>query len=190
MITSLSSICFGVINRSSGVAQRFSQKNKFDKVLLFDRDNTLINDNGYTFRISDFEIISRNIPYLIKLQEQGWAFFIISNQSAVARNKCTIEEVLKFNTFLIEQFRTLGIEFIEVVFCPHLRFCYCRKPKPGMIEYLIKEHSLKREAIYMLGDKQSDVKAAEKSSIQGFLLTEASYKKIFSTILDSDHDHI
>lgn len=180
---------FSCLRRKSGVSQKFSRPTNLTKVIFFDRDNTLIEDAGYTYKVTEFKIISRNLPYLIKLKQAGWTFFIVTNQSAVARNYCSAKEVMNFNNYLEEQFRNEGIEFSEIVFCPHLRFCYCRKPKPGMLEYLIKEYSLDKDHTFMLGDSPKDIQAAESASIRASILNESTYISVFSTLLESNYDN-
>ena len=78
-------LLFGMLNRRDGIFQKFAETKVTDKVIFFDRDNTLIHDEGYTFKIQDFRIIQKNIQYLKKLILQGWSIFVVSNHSAISR---------------------------------------------------------------------------------------------------------
>jgi len=155
----------------------------FRRLLVLDRDNTLIWDKGYTFKINDFLIIEENIDYLIKLQKIGWGFVVFTNQSAIARGLCSEDDVQSFNAHLVEGFAKRGVNISAVVYCRHLRFCYCRKPSPGMLHRILLETRMPRERVVVLGDKQSDVNASERLGIEGHLFSVLGSADIFEKLM-------
>jgi D-glycero-D-manno-heptose 1,7-bisphosphate phosphatase len=155
----------------------------FRRLLVLDRDNTLIWDKGYTFKINDFLIIEENIEYLIKLQKIGWGFVVFTNQSAIARGLCSEDDVENFNAHLVEGFAKRGVYISAVVYCRHLRFCFCRKPSPGMLYRILLETRIPREKVVVLGDKQSDVNASERLGIEGHLFTVQGSAEIFEKLM-------
>ena len=46
---------------------------------------------------------------------------------------------------------------------------YDRKPKPGMLLQAMADFPVKREASFLIGDKQTDIDAAHAAGIGGFL---------------------
>jgi D-glycero-D-manno-heptose 1,7-bisphosphate phosphatase len=64
-------------------------------------------------------------------------------------------------------------------FCPHhpekaveMRYrldCACRKPRPGMLLDLIERFAVDRKESFLIGDKQSDIRAAEAAGVDGYL---------------------
>lgn len=155
----------------------------FRRLLVLDRDNTIIWDKGYTFEISDFLIIEENIEYLLKLQKLGWGFVVFTNQSAIARGLCSEDDVQRFNVHLVENFARRGVNISAVIYCGHLRFCYCRKPLPGMLYRILLETRISREKIVVLGDKKSDVSAGERLGIEGHLFSISGHTEIFEKLM-------
>ena len=103
-----------------------------NKALFFDRDDTLIVDKNYMYKVADLEYFPDTIPTLKKLQELGFLLFIITNQSGVGRGYFSVEQMHEFNNHMISDLASQGIEIKELVFCPHAPEdnCECRKPKP------------------------------------------------------------
>ena len=74
---------------------------------------------------------------------------------------------------MVERFKEQDVTITKVYHCPHHpdfgpadeRDCDCRKPKPGMILRGIEEFELDPSACIMIGDKGSDMVAAECSGI-------------------------
>ena len=173
-----------IFNRVFGTLTCFTTDfSNIRRLLVLDRDNTLIWDNGYTFKINDLLIIEENIEYLLKLQKTGWGFVVFTNQSAIARGFCSEDDVQNFNAHLVESFAKRGVNISAVVYCGHLRFCYCRKPSPGMLYRILLETRISRDKVVVLGDKQSDVNAGERLGIEGYLFTLLESPEIFNKLM-------
>jgi len=68
-----------------------------------------------------------------------------------------------------------------VRFCPHhpeakqpryRQACSCRKPATGMIVDLARSWSVDLACSFLIGDKESDLEAAERAHMRGFLYRE------------------
>ena len=64
----------------------------------------------------------------------------------------------------------------DIAFCPHYPYapdhpniCSCRKPSPKLILQLSNHWNIRPSNIMMIGDKQTDVDAAENAGCSGFL---------------------
>ncbi|MHA1915428.1 MAG: D-glycero-alpha-D-manno-heptose-1,7-bisphosphate 7-phosphatase [Promethearchaeota archaeon] len=142
------------------------------KAIIFDRDGTLIEDRNYAYKIEDFEILPGVIEGLKILQEE-FKFFIVTNQSGIGRGYYSVEDFHTFNNHLIIELKNEGIEIIETYFCPHKKEdrCECRKPKTKFIDLIIDEYNIDIKKSWMIGDHPSDIQFGLNAGCQTFFLT-------------------
>ena len=102
--------------------------------------------------------------YFISL---GYEIIIITNQSGIGRGYYTQNDFLDLTNWMINEFDKNGVKILKVYFCPHspTQECDCRKPKIGMIENILKNHSLDLKNSWLIGDKSSDIKCAYNAKI-------------------------
>ena len=60
-------------------------KPKNQKIIIFDRDNTLIQDNGYTWKLQDLKLLPDTLKTLKYEVNHGFDWAIASNQRGVGR---------------------------------------------------------------------------------------------------------
>ena len=92
--------------------------------------------------------------------------FVVSNQPDIARKKMGQQVLEDINTLL------KSYVFKEIVYCTHDNdnSCSCRKPKPGMIEYLLDKYNLNKEESCIIGDSHKDILAGKAAEITTILL--------------------
>jgi len=139
------------------------------RVVLLDRDGTLIEDVGY---ISDYKnIIVREGVFegLLKLKKAGFALVIISNQSGIARNLISEEEFQLVNNAFVAIFAERKIQFESIYYCFHLPSdnCSCRKPNTYFFER-IKNYFENDFWAAMVGDSIVDAQFARNARIPFF----------------------
>ena len=85
-----------------------------------------------------------------------------------------------------------GVRILDTFYCPHSpeSNCDCRKPKPGMFIEAKKNHDIDLNNSWMIGDKETDIQAANSIGItntilvrSGHLIDENSSNSLF--IIDS-----
>lgn len=142
------------------------------KAFFFDRDGVINIDHGYVSKIEDFDFISGIFPVMRSLAEKGYALIVVTNQAGIGRGYYTEEDFRTLTAWMLEQFAAEGIEIAGVYRCPHRpgEGCSCRKPEPGLFLQAIRDHQLDPSACWMLGDKSSDLQAAEAAGIQNRVL--------------------
>ncbi len=138
------------------------------RAVLFDRDDTLIEDVPYNGDPDAVVPMAGARAALDALREAGIAVGLVTNQSGVARGILTIDDVDAVNrrvTELLGPFDTLQI-------CVHGPDdgCGCRKPQPGMIEAAADELGISTSEIVVVGDIGSDIDAAEAAGARGILV--------------------
>lgn len=149
------------------------------KAIFLDRDGTLNRDTHYLIHFRDFELMPGVVEALKLMQDLGYALFVVSNQSGVARGYFHLNQVMELNWRIRDFFADQGIKFTDMVICPHHpegkvfpynRACECRKPHPGMLIGLAKRYHLDMRASYMVGDRLLDAQAGQAAGAEGILV--------------------
>jgi D-glycero-D-manno-heptose 1,7-bisphosphate phosphatase len=143
--------------------------NQGDSLAIFDRDGTLIIDNGYTHKIEDFEWNKTGVLYAKNLYEQGYNIYIATNQGGIAKGLFTEAELLEFTMKMFMDSPQHGFKISGVAYCPHhaegilphlKTKCTFRKPNPGMLDFIIETAGVKLKDIIYVGNSENDYLAA------------------------------
>ncbi|PLX67054.1 MAG: D,D-heptose 1,7-bisphosphate phosphatase [Denitrovibrio sp.] len=150
-----------------------------DKALFLDRDGIINIDKGYLYKPEDVEFVDGIFDLLKYAQDKGYQLFVITNQSGIAREKYTHEDVLKLHLWMKDKFTEYSIEIKDFFYCPHHpKFsepCDCRKPEPGMIMQACEKYDIDLSRSVILGDKPSDVQAGKKAGLKMTILLSSQY---------------
>ncbi len=141
--------------------------------IFLDRDGTLIVDRGDLGDPADVELIPGVVELLRELQTR-FALFIVTNQSAVAAGRLTLEQVERVNAAVVERLRTAGVAVERVFVCPHARAegCDCIKPKPYFLRLAEREHGIDLVRSFTVGDHPHDAEFARSVGATGvYVLT-------------------
>jgi D-glycero-D-manno-heptose 1,7-bisphosphate phosphatase len=167
--------------------------NRIRKTVFFDRDGVLNSDIGYTHKIEDFQWTTNAIKAIKLFNDNGWLVFVITNQSGVARGYYGLDEVINLHNWMQNELRKKGAHIDEFYFCPHhpngvikdfAISCECRKPKSGMLLQAIKEWVyIDIINAWMIGDKQTDIQAANNINIHSIKFDGTDLLKIAEGIV-------
>ena len=137
------------------------------KTIFLDRDGVINKEVEYLFRISDFEFIEGVFDACLYFQKLGYKIIIISNQSGIARGYYNENDYLKLTEWMLGQFNDNSIKVLDAFYCPHgpESLCECRKPKPGMLLEAKYQYNIDMENSWMIGDRETDIKAANLAGI-------------------------
>jgi D-glycero-D-manno-heptose 1,7-bisphosphate phosphatase len=143
-----------------------------NKAIFLDRDGVLIDNQKhyYIWKPEQITYIDGVFENLQMLQQKGFQLFIVSNQGGISRGLYTKEDIMKLHEELIQTFRINQITISDISFCPHHsenEKCLCRKPESLMIDKLIAKYNLNPQESFMIGDSESDMKAAAMAGISG-----------------------
>ncbi|MGA0544847.1 D-glycero-alpha-D-manno-heptose-1,7-bisphosphate 7-phosphatase [Brevundimonas sp. VNH65] len=146
---------------------------------FLDRDGVLNRDVGYPHREQDLELISGAAEAVRLLNRHGFFTVIVTNQSGVARGMFDLDQMNAFNALLVRRLQVQGAVIGAVYACPYHssaiedRWRHAdhpdRKPNPGMILRAAADHRLDLARSFMIGDRPSDMEAARRAGIPGFL---------------------
>ncbi len=156
-----------------------------NSLIILDRDNTLSQDFGPMNGESDCIIFPTVIEGLRILSTLGPVLAIATNQSYVGRGEISLKEVEAFHQKLLQVLNIHGIRINLIAICPHTPWdnCFCRKPKPGMLNKLVKVSNIQNQnRIFFIGDKDSDMEAAKNAGIRGFKSDAVNFLGICESI--------
>lgn len=162
------------------------------KAVFFDRDGVLNIDTGYPHRIDDCEMINGADQALAFVNQSGFQAFIVTNQGGIGLGLYSEDAMTRFNDVLQEKLVSHGGVISDIAFCPHhpdapddrMRACTCRKPKPGMVSMLAEKHDINLGQSIMIGDRQTDIEAAEAAGCEGFLFEGGNLYDFIKPIMD------
>lgn len=149
-----------------------------EKVVFLDRDGVINVEKNYLYKIEDFEFIDGVFSSLTYLQNLGYKFVIITNQSGIGRGYYSLEQYNTLTTWMKEQFKKNDIIIQEVFCCPHApaQNCQCRKPKIDMIVQASKIIDIDYKNSWLIGDKDSDIQTAYNVNIPNTIQVQSGHK--------------
>ncbi|MEA3218392.1 MAG: hypothetical protein QOJ19_4548 [Acidimicrobiia bacterium] len=136
--------------------------------VLFDRDDTLVEDVPYNGDPAAVVAKPRAREALDRLRNADFLLGMVSNQSGVARGLITLDDVNDVNRRVQELVGALDV----VVVCPHGETdgCGCRKPAPGMIVAAAAALGVTAQRCIVVGDIGSDVGAANAAGATAIMV--------------------
>ena len=143
---------------------------------FLDRDGVLNVDHGYVHRPEQLDWIAGAPEAVRLLNDAGYAVIVITNQAGVARGYYDEAAVRHFNAHMQDSLAAMGARIDAIYYCPHHPHgtvkefaiaCRCRKPMPGMLEQAAGDWPLDLAHSFLIGDKDSDIAAAQAFNIRG-----------------------
>jgi D-glycero-D-manno-heptose 1,7-bisphosphate phosphatase len=148
--------------------------------IFLDKDGTLVEDVPYNVDPALLSLTWHAGEALQMLQHQlGYAIYIVSNQSGVARGLFTEAALSPVEQRLKELLAQYGVVLSGFYYCPHHpegvvdRYaisCTCRKPMPGMLLRAASEHDIDMGRSWMIGDILNDVEAGVRAGCRTVLI--------------------
>src|SRR6266849_8432248 len=147
------------------------------RAVFLDRDGTLIEERKYLHRPEEAVIFPGAAPALKRLQDAGFALFIITNQSGVGRGLFTMAEVNAVHAHLADEFARAGVRFAKIYVAPEAPEApsHGRKPSPQFLFDARDEFELDLAHSYMIGDKLSDLECGWNAGVKKCILVRTGY---------------
>jgi D-glycero-D-manno-heptose 1,7-bisphosphate phosphatase len=151
-----------------------------NKTIFLDRDGVVNKDINYLYKIDDFVFIDGIFEVCKHFQKLSYKIIIVTNQSGIYRNFYSEIEYKKITQWMVSQFQKNKISILDVFHCPHgpKSNCSCRKPSPGMLINAQNKYNLDMKSSWLIGDKESDIIAAELAGISNTILFNESNENL------------
>jgi len=155
-----------------------------NKALFLDRDGIINVDHGYVYQKENFKFVDGIFELCNKAIQLNYKIVVITNQAGIARGYYSEEDFFKLTAWMKTEFLKHNIKILDVFYCPHHpdkginEFgikCDCRKPAPGMILQAQSQYQLNLAESIFIGDKLSDMLAANNAGISQRILVSSQY---------------
>jgi D-glycero-D-manno-heptose 1,7-bisphosphate phosphatase len=144
-----------------------------NKVVVLDRDGTIVIDRGYLDDPAGLEFLPGAVDSLRRLNDMGYRLVIVTNQSGVGRGMFSVDRLGEIHDRLAEMMRSAGVRLEGIYYCPHTpdAGCSCRKPATGLLFQAASELGFEPSAAIVIGDKMSDVEFGSRAGATTILLS-------------------
>lgn len=140
--------------------------------IILDRDGTLIVDRIYLNDPEQIEYLPGVFEALRLLRDQGYKFFVATNQSGVPRGAVDVRNLDEIHRRIRAEFALHGIDLLSFHSAPFMTDYNhpTRKPNPGMILEAASWYNLDLPKSWMVGDRMTDVEAGHRAGCKAVLL--------------------
>jgi D-glycero-D-manno-heptose 1,7-bisphosphate phosphatase len=144
-----------------------------DKVVILDRDGTVVIDRGYLGDPAGLEFEPNAAEGLRCLYSAGFRLVVITNQSGVGRGFFDLGQVDAMNARLHSMVEAAGARLERIYVCPHAPSarCECRKPALGLLRQAAAELGFNPAVATMIGDKESDIEFGQRAGARTILIS-------------------
>ena len=146
---------------------------------FFDRDGVINIDYGHVGNKDKLDYIEGALDAIKFLKDAGLKVFIVTNQAGIAKNIYTVEQFEECMEKIKRDLAVLGVKIDDIKYCPYHKDAVIdkyyhpnhpwRKPNPGMLIDLIKKWRIDKKNSFLIGNNESDVIAANRVNIKGYL---------------------
>ena len=144
------------------------------RILFVDRDGTLIEEpaDQQVDSLEKIRFMPGVFAALAELKKHGLRLVMVTNQDGLGTPAFPRPTFEAPHEFILQAFRSQGIEFDAVFVCPHFQAdeCECRKPRTGLVKDFIRDSDVDLEGSAMIGDRETDLEFARNLGLRGLLV--------------------
>ncbi|MAZ79220.1 MAG: hypothetical protein CMD72_00540 [Gammaproteobacteria bacterium] len=184
-----------------GTPESFKEANSRDwqkankKAIIFDRDGTLNEDEGYTYKTSDLKWKNGAVELIKYLNNKNYFVFVVTNQAGIAKAIYEESDMHKFHNKMQDDLKNMGAHIDKFYFSPYhvdanlqkyKKDSDCRKPKTGMLKKIQSEWNISKENMFLIGDRETDIECANNFSIKSYLYN--GHDNLLNIFLEKIHE--
>ncbi len=140
-------------------------------ILFVDRDGTLIEEPAdlQVDALHKVRFMPGVFAALTQLLCRGYQLVMVTNQDGLGTESFPQAHFDAAHDFVLEAFRSQGIEFDAIFVCPHFGTdgCECRKPCTQLVDSYVRAVGMDAAASAMIGDRDTDLEFARNLGIRG-----------------------
>jgi D-glycero-D-manno-heptose 1,7-bisphosphate phosphatase len=133
-------------------------------LIILDRDGVINEDSDEYIKSPDeFIPIAGSLEAIAKLNRAGYTIVVATNQSGIARGYFDEPTLHAMHDKLRTLLAAEGGRIDRIYYCPHGpdNHCDCRKPKPGLLQQILKDYPVDPADAIAIGDSLRDLQAAQ-----------------------------
>jgi D,D-heptose 1,7-bisphosphate phosphatase len=159
-------------------ADELVAKRRRRPAVFLDRDGVLNIDRGYVHAPEQIKWVKGAKQAVKLLNDAGYYLFVVTNQAGVAKGHYPEEKIGALHRWMAGELAATGASIDDWRYCPfHPEGSVAafraehdwRKPSPGMLLDLFEHWPIEREGSFLIGDKPSDIQAADAAGVPGYL---------------------
>jgi imidazoleglycerol-phosphate dehydratase/histidinol-phosphatase len=140
-------------------------------IVFVDRDGTLIEEpaDQQVDSLAKVRFMPGVFAALSELRRRGFRLAMVTNQDGLGTASFPKPAFEAPQRFILDVFKSQGIEFDAVFVCPHFKAddCECRKPKPGLVKEYLRDADVDMARSVMIGDRDTDLEFARNIGLAG-----------------------
>jgi imidazoleglycerol-phosphate dehydratase/histidinol-phosphatase len=140
-------------------------------ILFVDRDGTLVEEppDQQIDALAKIRFMPGVFAALAELRRRGFRLAMVTNQDGLGTTSLPRPAFEESQQFILEAFKSQGIEFDAVFICPHFPTdgCECRKPGIGLVKDYIRDPDVDLASSAMVGDRETDLEFARNLGLRG-----------------------
>jgi imidazoleglycerol-phosphate dehydratase / histidinol-phosphatase len=157
-------------------------------IVFVDRDGTLIEEpaDQQIDSLAKVRFMPGVFAALSELRRRGFRLAMVTNQDGLGTASFPKPAFEEPQRFILEIFKSQGIEFDAVFVCPHFQAddCECRKPKPGLVKEYLRDADVDMARSVMIGDRDTDLEFARNIGLPGLrVLRHGTPRESWSAIV-------
>lgn len=166
----------------SGIVSIKNFRNR-QRCIFLDRDGTINRYRGLLYNEKDFELEDSAVAAIKKINASPYLCIVITNQPAVARGLCGMEDIAAIHKKMVSLLGKEGAYVDAIFFCPHhpdsgyegenaayKMECSCRKPAIGMLVEAAQKYNISLEDSYFVGDTTVDIQTGQNAKCKTVLV--------------------
>ena len=163
---------------------------------LLDRDGVLNVDTGYPHKPEELILVDGAAAAVRRLNQAGRLVVVVTNQSGIGLGYYDKAAMDRFHAAINAAFAEVGGRIDAFYFAPHHANAVIdefrhddhpdRKPNPGMIIRALKDFDVAPGDALMIGDRDTDVLAAERAGVRGYLFTGGDLDAFVASVLSTE----
>ncbi|MGV3463849.1 MAG: HAD-IIIA family hydrolase [Heyndrickxia sp.] len=148
------------------------------QAVFIDRDGTIGGNDRVTYP-GEFKLYSGVSESIQQLKQAGILICSFTNQPGISKGEAS------FETFHHE-LENFG--FDKIYLCPHQHNegCQCRKPSSGLLKQAARDHNLNLRNCVVVGDRWTDLIAADEVGSKKILVKTGSGKETFNKYINNE----